>query len=199
VRWDFDRSDGITPGTIDFVGIVAHELGHALGFSSGVAALDNFFVNPLEDQLTWVNVLDLFRFSEASLQFGQGVFDWTANNVAKFFSIDGGATALTQFRTGLVHGDGGFPGHWKFLGTGIMDDFLFPFIGKEAAISPLDITAIDLIGWDTLVANAPEPGVLSLFIFGSLALVISSRRRRFSGSGAVTFCQANFAGPLPRK
>jgi hypothetical protein len=183
--WDFDRSDGITPGTIDFAGIVAHEIGHALGFSSGVDVLDRFFVNPLEDQLTWVNTLDLFRFSEESLQFGQGVIDWTVGNVEKFFSIDGGATPLTQFRTGIVRGDGGFPGHWKSPGTGVMDDVLFTFIGNEAGISPLDITAIDVIGWNLLVAHAPEPGVLSLFIFGSLALVIFSRRRRPSGSGAV--------------
>jgi hypothetical protein len=66
-----------------------------------------------------------------------------------------------------------------------MDDVLFTFIGNEAGISPLDITAIDVIGWNLLVANAPEPGVLSLFIFGSLALVTFSRRRRPSGSGGV--------------
>lgn len=176
--WDFDRSDGISPGTIDFVGIVAHEIGHVLGFFSGVDVLDRFFVNPFEDQLTWVNTLDLFRFSEESLQFGQGVFDWTANNVEKFLSIDGGATPLAQFRTGFVHGDGGYPAHWKFPGMGIMDDFLSPFIGNEVGISPLDITAVDVIGWNTLVAKASEPDVLSLFILGSLALVIFGRRRR---------------------
>jgi hypothetical protein len=176
--WDFDRSDGITPGAVDFVGIVAHELGHALGFHSGIDVLDRFFFNPLEDQLTWVNTLDLFRFSEESLAFGQGVIDWTANNVEKFFSIDGGATALTQFRTGLFQGDGGYPGHWKFPGTGIMDDFLFPYIGDEARISVLDIIAIDVIGWNTFVANVAEPGVLSLFVFGSFALVIFTRLRK---------------------
>lgn len=126
-----------------------------------------------------VNTLDLLRFSEESLQFGQGVFDWTANNVEKFLSIDGGATPLAQFRTGFVHGDGGYPGHWKFPGTGIMDDVLFPFIGNEVGISPLDITAVDVIGWNTVVAQASEPDVLSLFIFGSLALVIFGRRHRY--------------------
>ena len=36
ITWDFDRSDGISTGAFDFVGVAAHEIGHALGFTSGV-------------------------------------------------------------------------------------------------------------------------------------------------------------------
>ena len=38
--WDFDRSDGIEPGAIDFVGVATHEIGHVLGFTSSADDLD---------------------------------------------------------------------------------------------------------------------------------------------------------------
>ncbi|MBK7264236.1 MAG: hypothetical protein IPI03_21390 [Rubrivivax sp.] len=37
--FDHDRSNGIGSGQFDFVGIAAHEIGHALGFVSGVDVL----------------------------------------------------------------------------------------------------------------------------------------------------------------
>jgi hypothetical protein len=38
--FDLDPSDGISAGDYDFVGIATHELGHLLGFVSGVDVLD---------------------------------------------------------------------------------------------------------------------------------------------------------------
>jgi hypothetical protein len=40
VNWDFDRSDGIDPGAVDFVGVATHEIGHGLGFTSTMDGLD---------------------------------------------------------------------------------------------------------------------------------------------------------------
>ncbi len=40
--FDFDRTDGIEGGQIDFVGVAMHEIGHALGFVSGVDTADFF-------------------------------------------------------------------------------------------------------------------------------------------------------------
>lgn len=168
IPWDFDRSDGISEGTVDFTGIVAHELGHVLGFSSGVDILDRNSSFLAEDQLLWLNTLDLFRFSEDSIAFGEGVIDWTANTTDKFFSIDGGANKIASFSTGLFNGNGGFPGHWQSLGTGIMDDFLTPFIGQEAQISSNDILAIDVIGWN-IVDSTPIPEPTSVFSLLALA------------------------------
>jgi len=177
--WDFDRTDGVAAGTLDFTGIVIHELWHVLGFCTGVDVLDRFFILPAEDQLTWINTLELFRFSEESLAFGEAVIDWTINTTEKFFSIDGGATRIADFRTGLISGDGGYPGHWKFLGTGIMDDFLIPFIGSEAQLSTIDITAIDVIGWNISVVSVPEPSTLALILLGVAFLLWKQKSARF--------------------
>jgi len=145
--WDFDRSDGIAAGAVDFIGIVAHEIGHALGFSSGVDILDRGAPRN-DEEWTWVNTLDLFRYSAASVAAGSNVIDWTTSNTNKYFSIDGGTTQLASFGRGIVHGDGIFPGHWKQDSAGFMSATLSPFIGQKGNISNLDALALDVIGWD---------------------------------------------------
>lgn len=145
--WDFDRSDGIAAGAVDFIGIVAHEIGHALGFSSGVDILDRG-VTRNDNEWTWINTLDLFRYSTASVAAGANVIDWSASNTDKYFSIDGGTTNLASFGRGIDHGDGIFPGHWKQDSAGFMSATLSPFIGQEGNSSALDALALDVIGWD---------------------------------------------------
>lgn len=108
-NFDFDRSDGISSNAYDFVGVAAHEIGHVLGFSSGVDTVDylsepNGPVAPLslEDYRVFTP-LDLFRFSNTSKAFG--VPDLAAGSNA-YFSIDKGQTNLGQFSTGTYNGDG---------------------------------------------------------------------------------------------
>ena len=146
-QWDFNPSDGITAGQFDFVGIAAHEIGHVLGFVSGVDILDyNSSTRFYQDSaFTYVNPLDLFRYS--TLSAGYGVIDWTADTRDKYFSIDGGATDLGSFATGEVWGDGYQASHWKDdLGLGIMDPTAAP--GERLSISALDIEAMDVVGWN---------------------------------------------------
>lgn len=145
--WDFDRSDGISPNTVDFIGIVAHEIAHAMGFASGVDVLDRSDILP-DDSWTWINTLDLFRFSSESLSYGRGTLDWSASTTDKYLSMDGGLTPLASFGTGIVNGDGIYPGHWNANASGMMSPNLAPFMGQAATISELDQLTLDLIGWD---------------------------------------------------
>jgi hypothetical protein len=158
--FDFDPGNGITAGQFDFVGIATHEIGHGLGFISGVDVLDENSTSSFfrDDQFTFLNTLDLYRYSAASVAQGPGVIDWTADNRTKFFSIDGGTTSLGTFSTGANFGDGSQASHWKDnLGLGIMDP-TFDF-GELGIIKPLDVRAFDVIGYD-LASQVAVPGPL---------------------------------------
>jgi hypothetical protein len=96
-----------------------------------------------------VSTLDLFRYSD--LSFAQGAIDWTVDNRDKYFSIDGGVTKKALFSNGRNLGDGAQASHWKDdLGIGIMDP-TFDY-GELGLVAPIDVIALDVIGWDMSLA-----------------------------------------------
>ncbi len=171
--WDYDGSNGISAGSYDFVGIAAHEIGHALGFISGVDILDGNsppINGPFSDnQFTFVSSLDLFRYSAASA--ASDAIDWTASATNKYFSLDNGTTAIAGFSTGANFGDGRQASHWKDnLGLGIMDPTAGT--GEFLAAGSNDFVAFDAIGWNLI----PEPSSALLGCLGTL-LALTRRRR----------------------
>jgi hypothetical protein len=166
--WDFDSSDGVGAGLQDFVGVTIHEMGHALGFFSGVDDVDYYITHPADlDPYAVFATLDLFRYSAPGvLNLGVGA--------TSYFSIDGGVTNLGGFSTGSIAngGDGRQASHWKDnLGLGIMDPTANP-AGQVNTPTDLDLLAFDVIGWDLV----PEPSAALLAFVGAFAGL--ARRRR---------------------
>ena len=171
VTFDFDQSDGITSGSFDFIGIAVHEIGHALGFVSGVDTVDGLSTTTTATTANtpFVNTLDLFRRSVVSESA-----DLTANNTAKYLSLDDGATGTNlQFSLGVARGDGRQASHWKDnLNIGVMDPTIAN--GELADFTANDGLAFDVIGYTPV----PEPATLAALGVGTLALL--RRRRRNS-------------------
>ena len=182
--FDFDPSDGITAGLIDFVGVATHEIGHALGFVSGVDIVDltsgtgPFAATDLSNFRVF-SVLDLYRYKDDT---GAGVLNFTTNG-DPYFSIDGGTTRLADLANGRFNGSHHRQAsHWEDnLGLGILDPTAGS--GEQLAISSLDIQALDVIGWDrfvSVVVPTPAAGWMGLALLGTLGLANKIRRDRWA-------------------
>ena len=160
-NFDFNPENGISSNAIDFIGVAIHEIGHALGFRSGVDTYNgnlNFSGNLGDFAL--FSIWDIFRYSAASTAMGVNdlaIGGTVALNTAPYFSLDGGATIFTSpegrayFSTGTgIYGDGRQASHWKDNVPGSPQlGLLDPTVafGQQSEISSLDLAAYDAMGW----------------------------------------------------
>jgi len=166
--FDFDNSDGVGAGLLDFETVVAHELGHALGFFSAVDSADGGATSITP------TVLDLFRFQNGTAldptttsEFTLYARDLTPGHAAIFDDLSN----EYPMSTGLTQGDGRQASHWKDDGLaggniGIMDPTLATGVFFNVGLA--DLRALDLIGYEiVLEVSAFVMAVLSGAIFVS--------------------------------
>jgi hypothetical protein len=164
-KFDFNPADGIASDSIDFISVAIHEIGHALGFVSGVDIYDilgapkgplaedpDFALLNLNDYAI-ASVLDLYRYSDNPEGLGGAgpMLDWSVGG-NPFFSIDGkNPYAAGYFSTGDYNGDGNQASHWKdnipgFGSLGMMDPTVA--YGQMGRVTSLDLAAFDAMGWN---------------------------------------------------
>ena len=177
--FDYDRSNGFTPGTVDFETVAEHEIGHALGFTSVVDQINGgaTSVGP--------TTLDLYRFTRnVAGQDPATAADFT--NFPRNY-IPGADTAFDdttnayRMASGLTNAtypgtDGNQASHWKAdEQTGQYIGIMDPTLANETAelATAADFRAFDLIGYDIV----PEPTAFAALLAGGLGLVGMRRRR----------------------
>ncbi|HEU5239528.1 MAG TPA: NF038122 family metalloprotease, partial [Pyrinomonadaceae bacterium] len=156
--FDFDPSDGITPGQVDFDAVATHEIGHALGFNSE-AGLD----------IAKPSVWDLYRFRT-------GVTNSTFTAAQRILTVGGSPDPLQFYfvpgntELGLSNGgptgsttngaDGFQSSHWKHVTgcsgyIGIMDPAIPS--GCRRTITNNDTLALTSFGYNLTNNNPPPP------------------------------------------
>ncbi len=177
--FDFDNSNGVSPGSLDFESVAIHEIGHALGFFSTVDVVDAVLDSGNAPTNVYPQVLDLFRLAP-----GQGANFSTANRVlttggnqvlydgqfdvgqyapAFAATIAGLAPGDIVMSTGRATGDGQQASHYKageISGyTGLMDPTIN--FAEVLPFTKTDLRLFGLIGWDTVNSGrfAPAPTV----------------------------------------
>ncbi len=186
--FDYDNSDGVTPGFMDFETVAAHEIGHALGFFSSVDDVDADVQAGIPGAIS-PTTLDLFRFIDSASTTLDPINTVTfatadrnlvpgANGITDFGADTWGVGTEFRMSTGLTQGDGRQASHWKDNAlTGIYIGMLDPTLNFNTIqqITEADFRALDLIGYD--IAPIPEPSTYALGVLGLASLYLLRRKR----------------------
>ena len=140
ISWDWDPSDGVSPGNYCFQSVVAHEVGHVLGFTSGA----DFRTNDIE-------VLDIYRFQGSdnnpdTLSEFQTFARLVDNNVPDNDHVSDLISVVYQMADG-------YPDQASHFRQGYVDAVMQPVFSSGITFYPdfyrnADITMFDAIGWD---------------------------------------------------
>jgi hypothetical protein len=173
VAWNYDytRSSAAGSNSLDFFSVALHEIGHTLGFVSGVdrpgwlspffttttgslnglwtsGTTDNYYIDVFK-RTNFATPLDLFRYNSTTTTHWGGWRDFSVGGTT-MFSFNG-TTAIANFATGMetsLGGSGLQASHWQGTtgSSGIMNPTLG--LGVRREIATLDLRGMDAIGWN---------------------------------------------------
>ena len=168
--YDFDPSNGISPGQTDFEGVVVHEVGHMLGFVSRAGSQE------LGDSLNAPTLFDWFRFRPGVTlgTFTASQRIQSSGGTQVYFT---GTTALS-LSTGRPDGTGGDENqasHWKddaISGSriGVMDPTLSK--GVRSELTDADLQAFGMMGFNIVSGEQVPAAPSNLSATGTSATVI---------------------------
>ncbi|XGV94539.1 MAG: NF038122 family metalloprotease [Leptolyngbya sp. BL-A-14] len=162
VQWNYDytRSAATPANSLDFLSTALHEIGHVLGFVSGLDSsgwLDTNFGTDLNALLsassqlnaitTGATPLDLFRYSTNVFNLSD-TRDLSLGGT-KAFTLGSLSTPIANFSTSTNTSQGGNgyeASHWYTNTNAIMAPTLK--MGTRSAIAAIDLKAFDVIGWN---------------------------------------------------
>lgn len=177
-NFDFDNSDGVTPGLIDFETVAAHEIGHALGIISAVDAVDVALNNNVTSNVT-PQLFDLFRFEDGSgddpltaEDFTDSVRSLVPGSDDVFDQVLPGFGDLeSELATGVFNGDGFQASHFAPNSGNVLQPALSSGVALPVGVNELRV--LDLIGFDIVI---PEPTTAGMLLLG--AGLLMARRRQ---------------------
>ncbi|MCC0177607.1 NF038122 family metalloprotease [Waterburya agarophytonicola K14] len=144
--WTYDYLDTPQDGTLDFLSMAQHEIGHVLGFISGA----NHTEETVDHKITDITTMDLFRYSEESI--AMGINDLTYGKTA-FLSIEGQESIL-QLTTGTDH-QVGHLAESEDHDHALMSPTIS--LAERWSITGDDLLVLDAIGWDVV-----NPGTIDM-------------------------------------
>lgn len=145
--YDFDPTDGVDPGKIDFEAIASHEIGHALGFNSFVGFRELSPTIPL-----FPTIWDLFRFRPGSMTLNSITNDKRLQLIGgeQVHFVGESALGLSTGGPDNSGGDGEQASHWKDDGqTGRFIGIMDPNAGQglREYATAADLLALSYMGY----------------------------------------------------